>query len=309
MGMLFKFQKGTLAETWPRILAATAVSLVATYLVVHRGYKGLTLSPTPFTILGVAISIFLGFRNTTAYNRFWEARQQWGALVNTSRSFARQMFTLVGPLPGAPDDGFTPEEVDAFRRGVVLHVIAYVHALRHHLRGEDPLDGAATYLPPDEIDALRRYKNVPVAILQTLAERLYWARQHGWINEFHVPLLEENLTDLTNIQGACERIKNTPIPLTYSVLSHRLVAFFCFALPFGLAETVGDLTPVVTFLVSHAFFGLDVIGEEVEEPFGTDPHDLPLTQLSRMIEVNLLQMLGDHDALPDIPQPIDGVLL
>jgi len=191
---------------------------------------------------------------------------------------------------------------------MVYRVIGFVHALRHHLRDSDPFQELASFLPPEELVSLRAARNVPLAILQTLGERSVWARRQGWVNDLLVPVMESSLTELTNLQSACERIKNTPIPFTYTVLSHRIVAFFCFFLPFGIVDTVGVFTPVVVFLVSHAFFGLDAIGEEVEDPFGLEPHNLPLTALSRTIEVNLRQLLGE-DEVPPFLRPVDGVLM
>ena len=109
------------------------------------------------------------------------------------------------------------------------------------------------------------------------------------------------------MQGGCERIKNTPILFTYNVLIHRIVAGYCFAIPFGLVETLGVLTPVVVALIAYGFFGLDAIGDEVEQPFELDDNDLPLDAISRTIEINLLESIGEQDIPPPL-QPVDGVL-
>jgi putative membrane protein len=123
----------------------------------------------------------------------------------------------------------------------------------------------------------------------------------------HLPVLEGSLTTLTDIQGGCERILATPVPFVYNVLMHRIVAGYCLFLPFGLVDTIGWVTPLAVAFIAFAFYGLDSIGEEIEEPFGTDWNDLPLSQLSRMIEVNLRQRAGDKD-IPPLMQPVDGVL-
>ena len=112
---------------------------------------------------------------------------------------------------------------------------------------------------------------------------------------------------LTDIQGACERIKGTPIPFSYTTLIHRITAVYCYALPFGLVDEVKVFTPFVCAIVAYAFFGLDVVGDEIEMPFGTDFNDLPLRAISRMIEVNLLQRLGEED-LPPLLKPINEFL-
>jgi putative membrane protein len=210
---------------------------------------------------------------------------------------------------GMADPEPTPEVRD-FQREITLRQIAFVHALRHHLRDTDSTDEISRYLPAADVARLDGQKNIPLAILQGMGDRLLWARRRGWVHAYHASMLEESLRELTNIQGACERIKNTPVPPAYTVLSHRLVVFFCFALPFGIVDSSAHLTPFVVFLISCAFFGMDAVGEEVEDPFGTHPHDLPLYALSRTIEVNLLQMIGTPvDDLPEIPRPVNGILL
>src|SRR5690606_37389193 len=110
------------------------------------------------------------------------------------------------------------------------------------------------------------------------------------------------------VQGGCERIKNTPIPWSYTVLMHSIVAVYCFALPFGLVQTTKLLTPIVVALIAYAFLGLDAVGDELEEPFGHDYNDLPLTALSRTIEVNLLQQLGETELPPLLTPDAERVL-
>ncbi|MEM7206009.1 MAG: bestrophin family ion channel [Planctomycetota bacterium] len=128
------------------------------------------------------------------------------------------------------------------------------------------------------------------------------------MHDLHVGILEGSLGAMTDVQGRCERIKNTPIPFTYHVLLHRIVAVvFCLALPFGLFEIAGNLTPVVVCMISYAFFGLDSIGDEVEQPFETDDNDLPLAAICRTIEIDLLQMIRE-DAVQEPLQPVHGVL-
>ena len=123
----------------------------------------------------------------------------------------------------------------------------------------------------------------------------------------HLPVLEASLTEITTVQGACERIKSTPIPGSYTILIHRIVALYCLGLPFGIVSSVGLMTPVVVAIVAYAFYGLDAVGTEIENPFGTDENDLPLSALSRMIEVNLRQRLGESE-LPELLRPVDGIL-
>ena len=333
--------KGTaLKRIWKRLVFTVGVSAVITYIDLgpeivigehHFGHLRFhdDLTPLPFSLIGVALGIFLGFRNNTSYDRFWEGRKLWGRMVNTSRSVTRQILTLVGPLPkdfdGRLTDGHRnvyrgempsagevasdPDmgELLAFHKEMVHRVAGYVHAFRLHLRDEDDFELMRRFLPEDEVEALRTESNRPVAILQTLGDRVREAWLRGWIHSMHVPVLEGSLTDMTDIQGGCERIKSTPIPFSYTALIHRIVAIYCYALPFGILNATGEYTPVVVAIIAYAFFGLDSVGDEIEDPFGKDANDLPLTALSTMIERNIRQRIGDED-LPELLKPIDEIL-
>ena len=298
--MLLRVRGSSFVETWPRIIAATTIATVVTYLEIHYDLDEYTLTIAPFTLVGVALGIFLGFRNNTAYDRFWEGRKLWGSMVNTARSLARQAFSLTS---GTPET-----ELDEFRSVYVKRVIAFTHALRHHLRCTDPSADIKSHVSESDFRAIQDSSHRPLKILQQLGDDMAKARNHDWLPPMNVLAVDAQLVELSNILGACERIKNTPIPFTYTVLIHRIVASYCLFLPFGLVDTAGVLTPVVVFLISHAFFGLDAIGDEIEEPFGVLPNNLPLDTISRNIEINLLEMLGETD-LPEPLVPTKGVLL
>ena len=290
-------------ETWPRILIVTLFATVVTVVKLQFNVESYSMTTTPFSLVGLALAVFLGFRNKEAYDRFWEGRKFWGALVNVSRSFTRQLHVF---LPAKTEIG---QEVTARRTALVQRTIAFAHALRHHLRDTDPTDEIQQWLPPDEIKSLLDSRNIPNAIIHRTGELLRSEWRAGNLHDLHLPLLEQSLIEFTSIQGGCERIKSTPIPFTYNVLTHRIVATYCLALPLGLVKEVGYLTPFVVAFISFAFFGLDEIGDEVEQPFGMDDNHLPLTTLSRMIEVNVLQADGiPVDKLPQLMQPINGVL-
>jgi len=302
--LLFRYRGTALARMRGRFIVTTMLAVVVTFVDLKIGYFHADLTTIPFTLMGLALGIFLGFRNNTSYDRFWEARKLWGSLVNTSRTITRQILTLVDePSESpAPDAG-----VRAFHREMVQRIIAYVHALKHHLRDQDRVDDLAHLISSEEVNGLRGEISRPIAILQRLGDRFRDAYRRGWIHAQHIPILEQSLTTLTDIQGGCERIKSTPIPFSYTSLIHQIVAIYCVALPFGIVKTVGAFTPVVVGIVAYAFYGLDAIGDEIENPFGTDPNDLPLSSLSTMIEVNLRQRLGETD-LPPLHKPKAGVL-
>ena len=296
--LVMTWQGSVLARIWRRLAFVTAVSVAETWAEQHD-YLDVSLTPLPFTLVGLALSIFLGFRNNTSYDRYWEGRKLWGRLVNTSRTFARQVLTLVDP-----GDEAAPSPL---QRALVRRQVAYVHALRMHLRGQRELGELAAFVPEAEVAAIGAESNPPIALLQTQGERLAAAWRSGLVHAYHLPVLEGTLTQLADIQGGCERIRSTPIPFGYTLLMHRIVGVYCITLPFGISAQVGVMTPLVVFMIAYAFLGLDALGDEIEDPFGTDPNDLPLSQLSRMIEINLRERLGETE-LPEALKPVDGRL-
>lgn len=293
---LFSWRGSALRKVWHSVAVVTGFSVGAELLYTRFGLDeswGLTLAP--FTLIGVALSIFLGFRNNACYDRFWEARKHWGGLVNNSRSFARAVLLFV-------------DDTETVRRELILRQLAFVHALRMHLRGEtDWAAQLAGLLPADELAALPDEPNAPQAVARRLGERLRDEWRAGRIDAFHLPAVEERVVANTDIQGACERILGTPLPASYTVLTHRIVGLYCALLPFGLHGTVGFLSPIVAAFVSFAFLGLDAIGSEIEDPFGKDVNDLPLDHLCRTIERDLRRALGEAELPPRWPV-VDGVL-
>ena len=297
LSLLFWTKGAPIQRIWPRLLVVVVVAALVTYGHEHYGYFEPGLTTTPFALIGLALGIFLGFRNNTSYDRFWEGRKLWGSLVNTSRSVTRQIQTLI-----SPDDSS-----DNVHKELTGKVIAYVHSLRHHLRNQHCPGDAQEFLSEDDIKSLKNHINFPIGLLTLLGKRFSEEWRAGRIDSMHLPVLEQSLTTLTNIQGACERIKSTPIPASYTLLIHRLVATYVFALPFGLVSTTTFFTPIVVALIAYAFLGLDGIGDEIEEPFGEDNNDLPLSTLSRMIEINLKQNSGNED-IPKLLVPIKNKL-
>ncbi len=303
--MLLTVRGSSLQHTWKRLLATTLLAVAVTVLWEHYDLDRISLTTTPFSLIGLALGIFLGFRNNAAYDRFWEGRKLWGAMVNTSRSWTRQVFLLIH----APDDAGDAEraEVAALQKQLVYRHMGYVHAFRMHLRDGGDGAGLDAFIGREEREALLTESNRPNAIAHKTGMLVRDAWKRGWIKDFHVNILEGSLTHVLDIQGGCERIKATPVPWVYNVLTHRIVFVYCMGLPFGIHDTAGTLTPVVVAMIAFAFYGLDAIGDEIEEPFGEDDNDLPLMQLSRMIEVNLRQRLGETE-LPPLIKPDRGVL-
>jgi putative membrane protein len=202
---------------------------------------------------------------------------------------------LDGSVAGQPSPG----------RHLVELQIAYVHALRCHLRGQNPFPELQPTLPPDDISRLRSQRNVPLALLLQMGQVLRQLYDHGRLDSYRFTALDRTLVEICNVQGACERIKNTPLPRQYEYVPRVLVGMFCLLLPFGMVEGLGLLTPLLSTLVSFIFLSLESIGRDIENPFENTVHDTPMTSLSRTIEINLRQHLGDRQ-LPAELGPVEG---
>jgi ion channel-forming bestrophin family protein len=301
-GLLFDMRGSTLPRIAGRLLAVFLVACAVTLHSYVTGGVKHDLSTVPFTLISLALGVFLGFRNNTSYDRYWEGRKLWGKLVNDARSFSRLTLSLI-EAGATPKSELQAAAVQELKRELLYRVIAFAHSLRLHLRNElSEQQELAPFLSRAELQALPVQRNVPMFILQLLSSRVAQARKLGVLRHRDVHLLEDVLTSFCDVQGGCERIKNTPIPYSYTVLMHSIVAAYCFALPFGLIATVQLATPLVVALIAYAFLGLDAVGDELEEPFGTDTNDLPLATITRMIEVNLRQSLGEGE-LPALLVP------
>jgi len=282
------------------VLLAYDLAVVTAYKVLH--WDWVAMPHIPLALFGSAIGIIVAFRNQSSYARWWEARTLWGALVNNSRSWARQVTTVMMPLSDAE-----ARELKEYQRRLVYHQIAYVHALRQHLRGLEPWEELTPLLSEREISELRDQKNVPLAIQQQMGALLRECQLRGWIDMAHWRALDANLDDLVDAQGGAERIKNTPMPKQYDYFPQLFVHIYCALLPLALVTNMGWLTPLGSTLVGFIFLALDKIGRDLEDPFENSIYDLPLTAITTTIDVNLRQLLGET-ALPPAQKPIHGVL-
>ena len=273
-------------------LRCLAVTLLAALIVlVERHYPALfyPVSATPFTLLGLSLSIFMSFRNNACYDRWWEGRKAWGRMIIEVRSFVRESVAI---------------KDEALRKELLRSLCAFAHALNARLRNEDELGAARPWLGEK---AQIVTHNVCDGILREVGEHCSRLAERGAISEFRYTLLEQRLAGLSDVQATCERIKGTPLPFPYTLLLHRTIYIFCLLLPFALAEPLGWLAPLFTTIVSYTFFGLDAIGNELEDPFGRDENDLPTDALVRTIERDVLSALG-HEPLPPALVPVDHVL-
>lgn len=277
--MLFEWKGSVLPQLLPRLLLLLLFSFTVVYFKPYLIQYNLHINPAIFTLFGIALAIFLGFRNSVSYDRFWEGRKLWGALLNDTRSLARQSITLIN------DNAY-----EAKRDNFLNLLIAFVYSLKHQLRETDSAQDMMRLLPKELAEQLKEVQFKPVIILRELGNWVKNAKSENKIDSITQLAFEENLNKLSDIVGGCERIASTPIPYTYSVLLHRTVYIYCFLLSFGFVETMGWITPFIIVFIAYTFVALEAIADELENPFGLQPNDLALDTMSQMIENTLLEL-------------------
>ena len=269
------------------LLFAWDVVVVLLFQLAHRAW--MDQPALPFSLIGSALVLFLNVRNTAAYGRWWEARALWGAVANNARSFARQTETLLG---GAPE--------------LTRAMIGFAHALRGALLGLDVTEEVRSLLTPELAERVAGRRNQSYAILFEIglavrdlaaARDVHPAAQAG---------IDRILSDLANAQGGLERIRTTPLAVQFSVLPRLVVRAFCLILPLSMVQELGWITPLGSAVVGFLFVALDEIGADLEAPFSAGPHAVPMAAITRAIEIDLKQAIGD--AAPEPLQPVDGVL-
>jgi putative membrane protein len=251
-------------------------------------------------ILGTVIGLLLAFRTNSCYDRWWEARTLWGAIVNDSRTWVRQLIEFI-----QVQDNDSSSDPDLHR--MAFRQIAWCHALTRNLRDQDPTTDLATFVDDAEIDSFQSNRNIPNDLLLKQAIDLRKLYEANRIEIFQFVELEKTLSRLTNSMGGCERIKNTVFPTTYSRVVHGSIYVFVFFLPFGLVNVPAVGLVVTSLILSFAFLMIDRISTYLQDPFSNRPSDTPMLGLSRTIEINIKQMLGKQD-LPQPLAPEDGVL-
>jgi putative membrane protein len=280
---IFRFHKAdTLRKLVPLIIGICVYSWIIAFLELHvlkipeNSYlKQIT---SMHTLLSFVISMLLVFRTNTAYDRWWEGRKQWGSLVNNSRNLAIKLHSMLG-------------YEDKVHRSFFKKIIPmYASVLSHHLHAE------STRLALDEqehpelrnLDADRHLPNQVATLLVQRVNRLY---EEGKIKGDQLIILNNELLSFTDICGACERIKNTPIPFSYSVFLKKFIFFYVMTLPFSFALSMGYLAiPVVAFIF-YVLASLELVAEEIEDPFGGDENDLPMAKMAQNIKKHVGEIL------------------
>lgn len=281
--------KNTLLFTIPATLIVVAHEVL--------GWTWLTLPAIPLGIVGGAIGIFVSFRTNSCYDRWWEGRKLWGRMINTSRHWTTQ---VVSYLPA--------DAVEAKRRLVLRHA-TYVHVLRCLLRQQNPFDDDEVMNHIESDPSLRDGTNLTHALLQRQLDDITKLNDEGKLDAFRLASMDESIRHLLDIQGGCERIKKTPMPRGYGFIAERLVTAFGILFPLAVVSELSWVAIPINLLVCIAFALISEAGRVLEDPFTMFWNGLPLSAISRMIEVNTRQRLGDTELPPQLSPDTRGILM
>ena len=260
---------------------------------------------TGFSVFGTAVAILLGFRNNSAYDRYWEARKAWGELTNSSRNFTSQVIGYVHPN----GDECKPETVSAIHQELIYRHLAYVNALRLQLRGEESWQNLRPFLKDDELQKIKDVANRATQLNHRQTLRLREIYVAGWIeSRAYVMGLMESIKEFYVAQGKCERIKNTPLPRQYGFFTKAFVWMFLLILPFSLIQHLGWGTLPIYVILATIFTVTERVGSRTEDPFDGKNEDVPMNAICRNIEIDLRQQLGETSIPPRL-EPQDGVLM
>lgn len=273
------------------------VSIYATVIVLLYNNFHITRISIPIavpTILGTVISLLLGFRSNQAYDRWWEARHIWGAIVNDSRTLARQILCFT-------EVAYEGDEVQQLRTRMIKRQMAWNYALGRSLRKMNVLHGLEKFISRKEYEFISHYNNVPAALLELHARDLNLALEQGMINQFQQVELDRTLTRLCDSMGKCERIKNTVFPVTYSLYIHFALLLFIGLLPFGVIQYFGFFEIPLVVAIASSFLLIEKMAIHLQDPFENKPTDTPVTTIATNIEKDLRQMLKDQELPEDHP--------
>lgn len=293
---------GLILRVEGRQILLFAVLATAVYVVQRVVEFDVSLPLTVVMTIGTAVAVLLGFKNSAAYQRWWEGRRIWGAITDTSRKFATQLLAFLDfKAEGA-------EDREPLLRELARRHLAYVNVLRRQLRSQDTDEELSKWLPEEECRELGAARNQATLIMTHQSGRLRELRDKGMLEEFRFYPLQGTLEALFDKQGQAEQLDSTPLMRHYSYFTTAFVWIFVVLLPFGFAPVLGWATLPLVVLISTVFTMLDRAGSFTEDPYCNEMNDVPLTAICRDIEIDLLQQLG----LEPVPEPIEpenGILM
>jgi putative membrane protein len=276
--LIFAFHKtDTFRQLIPAIIGLALFSTVLCYFIVHLKWIEMRSTTVMHSLLGFVISMLLVFRTNTAYDRWWEGRRMWGDLVNNSRNLMMKI------------NAFIPSEKIELKKRWRILISNYPFALKEHLRGgfiAEELEDTDTLRAIE----LREYKHIPNILSDQFFKELENLKTEKCISDEKMLLLNDEIKSLANICGACERIKGTPIPYSYSTFIKRIIFLYSITLPLGLVADLKWATVPIAVFVFYTLASIELIAEEIEDPFGKDTNDLPTDDIAQRIKANLIEL-------------------
>ncbi|GGH81016.1 putative membrane protein [Filimonas zeae] len=284
-----------LQYTWKMDLLIFFSCVMVYYVDTYIIERFFILPPIIPTVLGPAIAFFVGFNNNQAYDRWWEARKIWGALVNDSRTWARNVLCYVIP---AEDD----TQTELMKQQMVKRHIAFIYALKTALRPQNDVT-YRKYLSDEELGLIESHSNMHNAVLLLQSRDLETLSRMGYIDGFRYLELNKMLVAFTDSMGMAERIKNTVFPTIYIFFTKAFIWLFTIMITMVCSREIGLWSIVMGSIVGSVFHITHFNGQTLMDPFSTLTTSMPLNQISRTIEINLLEMLGEKD----IPAPVKPI--
>lgn len=285
--LFFTMQGSIVPQIRGKILMVAFISVVV--LVIDDLLIALPhISISAMGIFGVALSLFLGFRNNAAYDRWWEARKLWGGMIADARTLGRDALI------------FFPS--DAARRSFMTTVPVFAHFHRGYLRAADVNADVEQFIGQEKTHHMAAQENSADAALREMAAQVAELARDGAISGFGQLRISKSLSSLALAQAGCERIASTPLPFVYSLLVRRTTYLYCWLLPFALISSTSFFTPLFAAIVAYVFFGLQAVTNELEMPFKNVQNGLPLNATCRTIEISVAEALGDAAPVPLEPQ-------
>lgn len=276
---LFDVEGSMVREILGRVSACVIWSalIVALYQYGPDWFDNLAIAETAHALIGGSLGLLLVFRTNSSYDRFWEGRKLWGGIVNESRNLARQAAAWL-----------TADRELA--QQVIWWTVAFAYGTKHRLRGTVDIGTARDHLSAEAVAEVLNSGHVPLTVSRRLTELIASAKDRRLIDGDQLRCLDHNVQLLVDCCGACERIRSTPLPFAYAVHLRRALIVYCFTLPLALVQKYGWDTVPVTLLIAYVLFGIEEIGVEIEDPFGSDVNDLPLKAICETIEQNLREV-------------------
>lgn len=281
--LFFVMQGSVVPKIWAKILGVAVFTTIILFIDLTI-YDLPHISLAAMGVFGIALSLFLGFRNNAAYDRWWEARKLWGSLIADARTIGRTAVIFLAQ-----------EDVPRVLRLIVV----FAHLHRASLRKTDPSQMIRDLVDDEHAEAVKSASNPADATLRIIAMHLRNCASKKRVSDIGNLMLSETLASISLAQAGCERIASTPLPFVYSLLVRRTTYLYCVLLPFALIESTSLFAPVFSVVVAYVFFGLQAVTNELEMPFADVPNGLPLDAMCRTIETSIAEALDEP-----VPEPL-----